>query len=165
MRSNCAKWFSHCGAASAQQGEINRHEREIATKQATIDKLSHEMAALKRLKFAAKSQAFNAEQRSLLEETIDSDLAALSQELQRIVPKVSAGAREAATRAPGAGQDVAGKLDHQPGVFTVQRHIRGNGSVPSARPSFRRRSGSMRCCVKRQPCEAPAVVASRTHTW
>ena len=41
---------------------IVRQERESAFKQATIDKLTHEMAVLKRLKFAAKSEAFTAEQ-------------------------------------------------------------------------------------------------------
>jgi hypothetical protein len=41
------------------------------------EKLTHEMAALKRLKFAAKSEVFNTVQRSLLEETIDTDLADL----------------------------------------------------------------------------------------
>ena len=81
------------GKVSAQQGEISRRdadlarqEGEIAFKQATIDKLTHEMAVLKRLKFAAKSEAFNAEQRSLLEETIDTDLQALSAELEQLVP-------------------------------------------------------------------------------
>ena len=41
----------------------------------TIEKLTHENAVLKRLKFAARSESFNAEQKSLLEETIDTDLA------------------------------------------------------------------------------------------
>jgi transposase len=44
---------------------------EIAFKQALIDKLTHENAILKRLKFAAKSEAFSAEQKSLLDETLD----------------------------------------------------------------------------------------------
>ena len=59
-----------------------RHAREVAFKQATIDKLTHEMAVLKRLKFAAKSEAFSAEQKSLLEETLDTDLAALAAEIE-----------------------------------------------------------------------------------
>ncbi len=59
---------------------------EIAFKQATIDKITHEMAVLMRLKFAAKSGAFSAEQKSLLEETIDADLAALQAELDKIRP-------------------------------------------------------------------------------
>ena len=35
---------------------------EVAFKQAVIDKLTHENAVLKRLKFAAKSEAYTAEQ-------------------------------------------------------------------------------------------------------
>jgi transposase len=54
--------------------EAAAKDREIAFKQAFIDKLTHEMAVLKRLKFAAQSEAYNAEQKSLLEETIDTDL-------------------------------------------------------------------------------------------
>ena len=46
--------------------QIQVRDREIAFKQATIDKITHEMAVLKRLKFAARSEAFNAEQKSLL---------------------------------------------------------------------------------------------------
>ena len=51
--------------------EVDKRDREIAFKQATIDKITHEMAVLKRLKFAAKSEHFNPEQKSLLEEAID----------------------------------------------------------------------------------------------
>ena len=42
--------------------------------QALNEKLAHENALLKRLKFAAQSERFSAEQRSLLEEEIDADL-------------------------------------------------------------------------------------------
>ena len=59
---------------------------EVRHKQATIEKLTHEMAVLKRLKFAAQSERFSAEQKSLLEETIDEDLEALSRELEREQP-------------------------------------------------------------------------------
>jgi hypothetical protein len=59
---------------------------EVRHKQATIEKLTHEMAVLKRLKFAARSEAFTGEQKSLLEEAIDADLEALSRELEREQP-------------------------------------------------------------------------------
>jgi transposase len=125
---------------------------EIAFKQATIDKLTHEMAVLKRLKFAAKSEAFNAEQRSLLEETIDADLQALATEIEQLAPTREAkDSKQTPKRQPlpanlprcevrhepesttcgcgcqlqRIGEDVAEKLDYQPGVFTVERHIRG----------------------------------------
>lgn len=40
--------------------------------------ISHENAPLKRLKFAAQSERFNAEQRSRLDETLDEDVQAVS---------------------------------------------------------------------------------------
>jgi len=131
---------------------IQRQEREAAFKQATIDKLTHEMAVLKRLKFAARSEAFTAEQKSLIEETIDADLAALAREIEQQTPEKKApqdkqGPKreklpahlprreirhepESTTCGCGCamkriGEDVAEKLDYQPGVFTVERHIRG----------------------------------------
>jgi transposase len=110
---------------------------ELAFKQAVIDKLTHENAILKRLKFAAKSEAYNAEQKSLLEETLDSDLAAVAAEIEGMQPSDKAvGEKQTPKReklpACGCGtpmqrigEDVAEKLDYQPGVFTVERHIRG----------------------------------------
>ncbi|WP_238947803.1 hypothetical protein [Caldimonas brevitalea] len=55
-----------------------RRRVEVRHKQATIDKLTHENATLKRLKFAAGREHFNAEQRRLLEDTLDADLQAVA---------------------------------------------------------------------------------------
>jgi transposase len=139
-------------AVRALMTEVRSKSREVAFKQATIDKLTHEMAALKRLKFAAKSEGFNVEQKSLLEETIDADLAALAAEIEAQQPKkpvsenkqqpkrqllpahlprreirhepedTTCGCGRAMKR---IGEDVAEKLDYQPGVFSVERHVRG----------------------------------------
>lgn len=133
-------------------GTVVAKDREIAFKQATIDKITHEMAVLKRLKFAARSEAFNAEQKSLLEETIDADLAALQAELDKVRPgDRSEGEKKQPKREKlpahlprrevhhepenttcrcgcaleRIGEDVAEKLDYAPGVFTVERHVRG----------------------------------------
>ena len=78
---------------------IERNERELAFKQATIDKLTHEMAVLKRLKFAAQSEAYNAEQKSLIEETLDTDLAALAQEIEQRTPSKALGDKQQPRRA------------------------------------------------------------------
>lgn len=51
---------------------------EVRLKQALIDKLTHEMATLKRLKFSAASEAFTGERQQLLFETIETDLAVLA---------------------------------------------------------------------------------------
>ena len=135
-------------------------DREIAFKQALIDKMTHEMAVLKRLKFAARSEHFSPEQRSLLGETIDTDIAALELELAKAKPEAEEEASAKDRPAPEKGQpkrqplpadlprtdhlhepdsltcqcgcalkrigeDVAEKLDYVPGVFTVERHVRG----------------------------------------
>ncbi|WP_439897564.1 IS66 family transposase zinc-finger binding domain-containing protein, partial [Escherichia coli] len=124
-------------------GEL-RHQRALN------EKLVYENAWLKRLKFAAQSERHNAQQRSLLEEEIDSDLAAVAkknEQLQSPPPTVRQQPKrnplpdhlprreirhepESTTCACGCqmkriGEDVAQKLDYVPGVFTVERHVRG----------------------------------------
>jgi transposase len=158
---------------------IAQREREVLFKQALIDKLTHEMAVLKRLKFAASSERFASglapEQKSLLEETLDSDLAELAHEIERERgPASDAGiekktpkrlalpphlprhevAHEPASTTCGCGQpmqrigeDVAEKLDYQPGVFTVQRHVRGKWAC--------------RCCQKLVQAPVPAHVIDK----
>jgi transposase len=125
---------------------------EVRTKQTLIDKLTHEMATLKRLKFAATSEAYAGEKQQLLFETIDTDLAALSAEIEQLTSEASVrGEKQQPKRTPlpsnlarreihheptstachcgcelkRIGEDIAEKLDYQPGVFTVERHIRG----------------------------------------
>jgi transposase len=139
-------------ALRTAQQLVVKQEREVAFKQAAIDKLTHENAILKRLKFAAKSEAYSAEQKSLIEETLDSDLAAVAAEIEAMGSSTKAGGDKQSPRREklpahlprreirhepdnttcGCGQamkpigeDVAEKLDYQPGVFTVERHVRG----------------------------------------
>jgi transposase len=130
--------------------------KTLTFKQATIDKLTHENAILKRLKFAAQSERFSAEQRSLLEETLDEDLQAVNDEIEQLqsddtappkskqqpkrqvlpvnLPRTDIHHEPDCTtcKTPGCGcqlrrigEDVAEKLDYVPGVFSVERHIRG----------------------------------------
>ena len=125
---------------------------ELRHSQALNAKLTHENALLKRMKFAAQSERFNAEQRSLLEDEIEADLAAVAVEIEQLQPPSAAPEvkqqpkrqalpahlprreirhePESTTCACGCqmkriGEDVAEKLDYVPGVFTVERHIRG----------------------------------------
>jgi transposase len=129
-----------------------RLQAELRVKQALIDKLTHEMAILKRHKFAATSEAYTGEHQRLLFETIEADLEALSAEIGKLTPAAPAeGEKRQPKRAPlpanlprkefhhepesttcrcgcqmkRIGEDVAEKLDYQPGVFTVERHVRG----------------------------------------
>ena len=73
--------------------QISARDATIRFKQALIDKLTHENAVLKRLKFGLKSERMNAEQRSLLDETLDADLAAVADEIALAQPE-SAAAQE-----------------------------------------------------------------------
>jgi transposase len=54
---------------------------ELRFKEIQLEKLAFENATLKRLRFAAKSEKFNSEQRSLLEDTLEEDLKAVHDEL------------------------------------------------------------------------------------
>ena len=125
---------------------------DLRHKQAIIDKLTHENAVLKRLKFAAQSERFGPEQRSLLEESLDADLQAVAEELEALTPPTpERQANQPPKRQPlpaqlprreirhdpasttcacgcqmkRIGEDVSEKLDYVPGEFTVERHIRG----------------------------------------
>ena len=65
---------------------ITSKDREIVYRQAKIDQLTHEMAVLKRWKFGRSREQLDAAQASLLDETIDADIAAIEQELQGLAP-------------------------------------------------------------------------------
>jgi polyhydroxyalkanoate synthesis regulator phasin len=67
---------------------IAAKDSDILYRQAKIDKLTHELATLKRWKFARSSEQLNAGQISLLEETIDADIAAIEEELKSLAPRV-----------------------------------------------------------------------------
>lgn len=56
---------------------LQRKDREIALREARIEKITFELARLKRWKFGAKSEAMSAEQRRLFEETMAEDEAGL----------------------------------------------------------------------------------------
>ena len=124
---------------------------ELRHQRALNEKLAYECALLKRLKFAAQSERHSADQRNLLEEELDSDLAAVAHEIQQLRPAQPAAQKQQPKRSPlpanlprrevrheptstncqcgcqlkRIGEDVAEKLDYAPGVFTVERHIRG----------------------------------------
>jgi transposase len=117
-------------------------------------KLTHELAILKRQKFAATSEAYAGEQQRELFETLDIDLAAVTAEMEQLalthpIPAEPNRQQPKRMRLPAElprteihhepdstlcrcgcqmrriGEDVCEKLDYQPGVFTVERHVRG----------------------------------------
>ncbi|WP_323073268.1 IS66 family transposase [Mycetohabitans endofungorum] len=132
--------------------QVSEKERELRYRQRRIEQLTHEIAVLKRLQFGKRSEQLNVEQMSLLNEAIDADLAVLEIELEQLHSDTPAHKqRQKPKRAPlpphlprteihhepdeltcscgcqrvRIGQDISEKLDYKPGVFTVERHIRG----------------------------------------
>lgn len=132
--------------------EVTDVRRDNALKQLKIDQLTHEMAILKRWKFAARSEQLNPAQRQLFEETIEADLEAIGLELEALkTVEKPARPKQTPRRMPlppdlprteirhepdsaicpcgctlkRIGEDVSEKLDYVPGVFSVERHIRG----------------------------------------
>ena len=132
--------------------KVSRLDGENRLKQLKIDQLTHEMAVLKRWKFGGRSEQLQGEQKTLFDETLDADIEAIELELralrneaEQVAPKEQP--KRAALPAnlprrdirhePDAttcgcgcamkriGEDVSEKLDYTPGVFTVERHIRG----------------------------------------
>ena len=75
---------------------LQRKDREIALREAKIEKITFELARLKRWKFGAKSEAMNAEQRRLFEETLAEDEADLREQLERLRREAAAAAAAAA---------------------------------------------------------------------
>tara|TARA_Y100000589_G_scaffold149516_1_gene142724 strand:+ start:940 stop:1299 length:360 start_codon:yes stop_codon:yes gene_type:complete len=67
----------------AKDQALGRKERELVRRNAIIEKLTHEVAILKRHKFARRSEQLDAVQGKLLDELIDSDLAAIEAELDQ----------------------------------------------------------------------------------
>ena len=131
--------------------ELASRDKELKSKQLKIDQLTHEMAILKRYRFDRRSEQMDPMQRSLLDESIDADIEAICLEIDELKDKPAPPAKEQPRRValPASfprrivphepettqcscgcsleriGEDVSEKLDYTPGVFTVEKHIRG----------------------------------------
>lgn len=128
---------------------LARRDALLAEKEFKITALTHELAYYRRIRFGKASEALVGEQRLLFEETVDTDLAAIEEELDGQAPAKRQ--RRRAGRQPlppglpriehrhepascqcgqcGAdlvkiGEDVSEQLDVEPARFFVHRHIR-----------------------------------------
>jgi len=77
---------------------IDQRDRTITFKDAKIDKLTHEIARLRRLQYAAKSEALDLAQRELFDEAMAADIAALEAELEDLRTPTSASLRRTPQR-------------------------------------------------------------------
>ena len=84
-----------------QQTLLQRKDRDIAYRDAKIEKITFELTRLKRWKFGAKSEAMTAEQRQLFQDTLledEADLEAQLAALQAALPKTQALPKDAPRR-------------------------------------------------------------------
>ncbi|MCA3217078.1 MAG: IS66 family transposase [Burkholderiales bacterium] len=146
----------------AYQQRDERRAHEIHWRDAKIDQLSFEIAQLRRQQYGRRSERLGGEQKALFDEAIAADIAAVEAQLEQLrasLPSRSDEAKRTPKRAAlpaslprreirhepehtdcGCGapmqrisEDVAEKLDYTPGVFTVERHIRGKWACAHCR--------------------------------
>lgn len=142
------------------QQRLEQAKHDIDWRDTKIDKLSFEVAQLRRLKFGKTSEQLDAEQRALFDESVDADIAAVEAELEEL--QQARKAREPHQRSKRqplpahlprteqqhepentqcacgcalqrVGEDVSERLDYTPGVFTVERHVRGKWACAACR--------------------------------
>lgn len=131
---------------------VEQLDQQVDYHKTRNEQLAHEIAILRRHKFARRSEQLSPDQISLLDELLDTDIAAIEAELKALNPAPApAEPRQPPKRTalpsqlprplihhePDStqyscgcqlkriGEDVSEKLDYTPGVFTVERHIRG----------------------------------------
>lgn len=132
---------------------IERKDQELHYRDTKIGQLTHEIAVLRRHQFGRKSEHFHGVQGSLLDEAVSADIAAIELELEHLAGRTTTVTpqRQKPKRAalPDSfprtdyhhepestlchcgcqlkriGEDVSEKLDFTPGLFSVERHIRG----------------------------------------
>ena len=105
-----AQMLEHIGSQARQldlkDQQIQRQTRDIAWRDAKLEKVNFELARLKRWKFGAKSEAMTAEQRRLFEDTLAEDEASLRAQLAALqaglpeTPKVPKAPRAKPRRQP-----------------------------------------------------------------
>ena len=84
-----------------QQKLLQRKDRDIAWRDAKIEKITFELTRLKRWKFGAKNEAMTADQRQMFQDTLledEADLEAQLAALQAALPKTPAKAKQAPRR-------------------------------------------------------------------
>jgi len=140
-----------------QQVEVK--DQTIRHQQALNEKLTHELAILKRHRFGRRSETMSPDQVSLLDELTDTDIAAIEAELAitaQVVPATPGTKQQPRRKAlppelprtlithepdnthcqcgcqlKRIGEDVSEKLDYTPGEFSVERHVRGKWACES----------------------------------
>lgn len=145
--------LSEAQALLAQlQNQLSQREQLIQALELKNQKLVHELAYLKRLRYSAKSESMSAEQKALFEDDVEQDLAAIAAELDPTPaaedtrkPRARAGRQplpahlervevrhepeqctcgQCQSPLVKISEDISERLDIEPARFFVVRHIR-----------------------------------------
>ena len=147
--------------AAALLERVGRDAEEIRWRDARIEQLTFEIAQLKRLRYGVRSEQLDPGHKLLFDEAVEADIAAIEAQLDELKGSMPAAdeSRQRPRRAalpahlprrdvhhePEAtgcacgramtriGEDVSEKLDYIPGVFTVERHVRGKWACAHCR--------------------------------
>jgi transposase len=138
--------------ATGLYASLEQKDRELQYNRTLNEKLTQELALLKRHRFARRSEQLDVAQGHLLDELIDADIAAIETELAQAQPEPPASKPKQQPKRTALppqlprtlihhepdntrctcgcelkriGEDISEKLDYTPGEFTVERHIRG----------------------------------------
>lgn len=133
-------------------GQIATKEKQNINLKTLNDKLTHEIAVLRRHQYGRASESLNVLQISLLDDVVEADIAGIEEELARMDPSLLQRTRKKQpkrTALPAEfprtvirhepvstqctcgcqleriGEDISEKLDYTPGVFNVEHHVRG----------------------------------------
>lgn len=141
---------------NAKDLTIAQTERENLNLKVLAEKLSFEMALLKRHTFGKASEKLHPLQISLLGDIVDADIAGIEAEIAKTEPREATKEKQQPKRTAlpaelprtiiqhepdntqcrcgcqlqRIGEDVSEKLDYTPGTFTVERHVRGKWACP-----------------------------------
>jgi transposase len=134
------------------EGQVSTKEKQNLNLKTLNDKLTHEIAILRRHQYGRTSESLNVLQISLLDDVVEADIAGIEEELagmDQSLPQRKRKQQPKRTPLPPEfprkvinhepdntqcacgcqlkriGEDVSEKLDYTPGVFTVEHHVRG----------------------------------------
>ncbi|WP_343794986.1 IS66 family transposase, partial [Sphingomonas trueperi] len=138
--------------AATLMSQVEEKDKALRHSEQVNQKLTYELGLLKRHAFGKRSEQLNVLQISLLEEVVGADIAAIEAVLAGLaLTSPAPAAKKAPKRAPlpkdllrieihhdpdnelcargcqlrRIGEEISEKLDYTPGVFHVERHIRG----------------------------------------
>ncbi len=108
----------------AKERSIEALTREVTFKSTKVDQLTHELAQYKRLRFGKSSEKLDAAQASLLEETLDADLAAIEEELKQLRPTPKTEDKQQPRRVPLPTDLPRVNVHHEPDSTTCTTSTR-----------------------------------------